>query len=67
VEEVIIPYPKQEAKLKKTETAIETAIIGRAKLREKVAHAADGVDSWLSGECDGPRGARVAGFGAKIF
>lgn len=49
VEELLIPYPKDEQRLRLIEKQVEDAVIGRAKLRQQVAHAVEELDQWLRG------------------
>lgn len=50
LEEVIIPVPKDRGAVTKIEKDIEDAVLGRARLRERIANAAEGIDRWLRGE-----------------
>jgi hypothetical protein len=49
LEEIVIPFPKNRETLRELEIAAKTAVVGRAKLRQKLAHAAEEVDLWLRG------------------
>jgi hypothetical protein len=49
LEEVVLPIPKDKARLRAIQLKTENAILGRAKLRERIALAAENVDQWLQG------------------
>jgi hypothetical protein len=53
LEEVFVPVPRDARKLRSIESSVEAAIVGRARLRAQLAHAAEEMDSWLRGERDG--------------
>lgn len=50
LEETVIPVPKDSARLAALEREVKEAVCVRAKLRERIAHAAAGTDAWLRGE-----------------
>jgi hypothetical protein len=49
LDEVIVPYPKDKMHCRTIGHRVERAILGRAQLREKIAHFADSLDLWLRG------------------
>lgn len=49
LDEVVIPYPKDAKRLKLVQSRAARAVVGRARLREKVAYAAEKLDDWLAG------------------
>jgi hypothetical protein len=48
--EIVIPYPKSTARLKRIEGVVKKAITRRAEIREKLTFAVRGIDAFLAGE-----------------
>lgn len=49
LEEIQIPLPKDKHRLNRVQRTIRAAVLGRAKLRERVALACEDLDRWLRG------------------
>lgn len=50
LEEVVIPFSKDQSKLDHVQRCAEEAVVGRAKLREQIRHAVEAIDRWLRGD-----------------
>jgi hypothetical protein len=49
LEEIVIPYPKNVRRLRKIESAVEAAVLGRAKLRQKITRGVEELNTWMLG------------------
>lgn len=50
LEEVVVPYPKSATVLRRIEQAVERAVLGRAKLRQKIAYGVALLNDWMLGQ-----------------
>lgn len=50
LEEVVIPYPKSQSVLRRIEQAVERSVLGRARLRQKVAYGVSMLNDWMLGD-----------------
>lgn len=50
LDEIVVPYPKDLQRLRAIEKGVEAAVIGRAKLRQKIAHGVEKLNEWVLGQ-----------------